>query len=102
MAATAGLLIVSPRRILLLAIVLPGAGHLALGEVRRALGFVCFMALLGWLTTHLAAPQVSYVGRHAGGFFVYALSLTDAYRRALERTVRSRTSEVHAPGRESP
>ncbi|HLW24653.1 MAG TPA: hypothetical protein VKT22_09870 [Steroidobacteraceae bacterium] len=85
-----------PRLILLLALVLPGAGHLVLGEVRRAFGFVVFMLLLGWLTSHLAPPGASFVGRHAGGFFVYALSLTDAYRRALW-TALARSRLARAP-----
>lgn len=73
---------INPKLILLLAICIPGAGHLALGLTRRAMGFVFFMLVLGWLTSHFAAPGVSFVGRHAGGFFVYALSITDAYRLA--------------------
>jgi hypothetical protein len=71
---------IHPKLILGLAIILPGAGHVALGRYRRALGFVSFMLVLGWITAELAAPTVSFVGRHAGGFFVYALSITDAYR----------------------
>ena len=67
---------------LVLAIVLPGAGHVAMGRVRRALGFIFFMLVLGWITSHFAAPTVSFVGRHAAGFFVYAVSITDAYRLA--------------------
>ena len=34
---------VHPRLILLLAIILPGSGHVALGRVPRALGFIFFM-----------------------------------------------------------
>jgi len=69
-----------PKLILLLAILLPGAGHVALRQFRRAIGFIFFMLVLGWLTSRLAAPTASFVGRHAAGFFVYALSITDAYR----------------------
>jgi hypothetical protein len=82
----------SPKTVLALAILLPGAGHLVQGDVRRALGFIFFMLILGWLTAHFAAPGVSFVGRHAGGFFVYALSITDAYRSAaLARALTSAT-----------
>jgi hypothetical protein len=78
----------NPKVVLILAILLPGAGHLVQGELRRALGFIFFMLVLGWLTAQLAAPTVTFVGRHAGGFFVYALSITDAYRSAaLARAV---------------
>ena len=78
----------APGRVLVLAILLPGAGHVALRETRRALTFVCFMLALGWITTRLAPPAASFVGRHAGGFFVYALSITDAYRLAALAAVR--------------
>ncbi|HEX3847100.1 MAG TPA: hypothetical protein VHV81_06930 [Steroidobacteraceae bacterium] len=71
---------IRPKIILAIAIILPGGGHAALGRYRRALGFIAFMLVLGWITAQLAAPTVSFVGRHAGGFFVYALSITDAYR----------------------
>jgi len=78
---------VHPRLILLLAIILPGSGHVALGRVPRALGFIFFMLVLGWLSARFAAAGASFVGRHAGGFFVYALSITDAYRIAALRAV---------------
>jgi hypothetical protein len=77
----------NPRLILLIATVLPGGGHVAMGQFRRALGFVLFMLVLGGLTTQFAAPTVSFVGRHAAGFFVYALSIIDAYRRAAMRSI---------------
>jgi hypothetical protein len=82
---------VNPRLILMLAIVLPGSGHVALGRVRRATQFLFFMLVLGWLTGHFASPAASFVGRHAGGFFVYALSITDAYRLAAMRAARVMT-----------
>jgi hypothetical protein len=88
---------VHPKLILALAILLPGGGHVALGRYRRALGFISFMLVLGWITAQLAAPAVSFVGRHAGGFFVYALSLTDAYRIAAlsaASSARSRPAPV--------
>lgn len=92
MAASARLLTaVAPGLVLVLAVLLPGAGHLAIGETRRALTFVCFMVALGWITTRVAPPEASFVGRHAGGFFVYALSITDAYRlAALAAVARAR------------
>lgn len=85
--AAAPRLLRRPRVVLLLAIVLPGAGHVALGDLRRAAGFLFFILVGAWLTSQLAPPTASFVGRHAGGFFVYALSLPDAYRRALVASV---------------
>jgi hypothetical protein len=40
------------------------------------------MLVMGWVSAHLASGGQSFVGRHAGGFFVYALSVLDAYRHA--------------------
>ena len=38
-----------------------------------------FMLSLGFVTMQLAAPERSFIGRHAGGVFVYAISVMDAY-----------------------
>lgn len=74
-----------PHWVLLVAIVLPAVGQLINGTPRRAVMFLFFMLTLGWVTLHLAPPQASFVGRHAGGFFVYAISILDAYRWARWR-----------------
>lgn len=74
-----------PLAILGAAAVLPGSGHVWLGLVQRGLTFLFFMLVLGWVTTRVAPPDASFVGRHAGGFFVYALSVLDAYRIARIR-----------------
>ncbi len=71
---------VNPRLVLLAAIMVPGAGHLLLGKQLRGAYFLFFSIVLGWLTTKIAPEQASFIGRHAGGFFIYALSLPDAYR----------------------
>jgi hypothetical protein len=76
-----------PRYVLLVAALLPGMGHVWIGRTTRGLGFALFTILGFWLTAKFAAPEASFVGRHAGGFFVWALSLTDAYRGArLDRS----------------
>jgi hypothetical protein len=62
------------------------------GETRRALGLLFFMIVGGWLTSHFAAPGTSWIGRHAAGVFVYALSITDAYRLAAIRHAESSLS----------
>ncbi len=75
----------NPRAVLAAAIFLPGSGHLWSGEAIRALTFIFFMIVLGWVTSRVAPPEASFVGRHAGGFFVYAVSILDAYQMACRR-----------------
>ncbi|UMY16454.1 hypothetical protein MMB17_17340 [Methylobacterium organophilum] len=69
-----------PRRVLLVAALLPGMGHVWTGRAARGLGFALFTLVGGWLCAKFASPEASFVGRHAAGFFVWALSLPDAYR----------------------
>jgi hypothetical protein len=76
---------VNPYAVLLLSIILPGAGHVAIGEARRGLAFASFVLLFSFLTYMTTTPEQSFIGRHAGGLFVWALSIPDAYRRARVR-----------------
>jgi hypothetical protein len=76
---------INPHLALLLAIVLPGAGHVAIGESRRGLAFALFVVLFGLVTFVTTTPEQSFVGRHAGGLFIWALSIPDVYRRARLR-----------------
>ena len=69
-----------PYAILTLAAVLPGAGHVALGQPYRGFGFAFYALLLALLTWRLSTPEISFIGRSAGGLFVWALSVPDAYR----------------------
>ncbi|ODS04161.1 hypothetical protein AUC71_05525 [Methyloceanibacter marginalis] len=80
----------NPYLILAIAIVLPGAGHVFSGMPGRGLVFVFFMLLFGWITFHLTTPDQSLVGRYAGGLFVYAISIMDAYKWARLRWELSR------------
>lgn len=75
----------NPYLVLLLAIVLPGGGHVGIGEARRGLVFALFVVLFSLLTFMTTTPETSFVGRHAGGLFIWALSIPDAYRRARLR-----------------
>jgi len=75
----------NPLAILGLAIVLPGSGQVFNGEPYRGLIFLFFMLLLGGFTLVTAAPEVSIVGKLAGGIFVYAISIFDAYKKARIR-----------------
>lgn len=74
-----------PCVVLAIAAALPGAGQVINRMPRRALIMVFFMLLLGFLTFQLAAPERSFVGRHAGGVFVYAIAVLDAYAVARYR-----------------
>jgi hypothetical protein len=74
-----------PYAVLAAAILLPASGHVWLGLVPRALTFLFFMLALGWVSTRFAAPDTSFIGQHAGGVLVYAISVLDAYRIARTR-----------------
>jgi len=76
----------NPYLVLGAAVVLPGSGHVILGVPTRGLQFLFFMVILAWVTTKVAPPDASFVGRHAGGFLIYALSILDAYKIARVRT----------------
>lgn len=75
----------NPLLVLALAILLPGSGQVFNGEPWRGLIFLFFMFLLGGFTLITAAPDVSIVGKLAGGLFVYAISIFDAYKKAKIR-----------------
>lgn len=77
----------NPHLVLASSIVLPGSGQVWNGEPTRGLIFLFFMCLLGGFTLITAAPDVSFVGRYAGGFFVWAMAIFDAYKRARIRRV---------------
>jgi hypothetical protein len=76
---------INPYVVLDIAVALPGCGQVVNREPVRGLMFVGFMLLLGAYTLKTAAPDVSIVGKFAGGIFVYAMSILDAYRRARVR-----------------
>lgn len=73
---------VNPLLVLLSAIVLPGSGQVINREPARGLIFVFFMLLLGGFTLVTAKPEVSIIGKLAGGIFVYAIAVYDAYKKA--------------------
>lgn len=71
---------VHPWVVLALAVVLPGVGHVVSRQPVRGLIFLFFIILLGAFTVKTASPDVSVVGKYAGGLFVWAMSILDAYR----------------------
>ena len=87
---------VHPRWILAAAI-LPGFGHVLLGQASRGLVFLFFMIILGWLSLRLMPTSADFFGRHAGGFLVYGLSILDAYRIASYRYHRFHSSQKSDP-----
>lgn len=76
---------VRPWMVLLVAVVLPGCGHVLLRLPVRGLMFAFYTVLLGVITWNLTTPEISLVGRLAGGLFVYAVSVFDAYTWAARR-----------------
>lgn len=81
----------NPYVVLALAILMPGAGHVAIGQPQRGFGFAFFSLLFALLSWHTTTPEHSLIGRAAGGLFIWALSIPDAYRIARAR--------FSAPGR---
>jgi len=79
-----------PYLVLLIAAVAPGSGHWAVGNIQRGVMFAWFMIVLGWITWRITGPEVSPIGRLAGGILVYTISILDAYRIARFRWARYR------------
>lgn len=75
----------NPYVVLAVALVLPGCGQVLNRQPVRGLVFVFFILLLAAFTLKTASPDVSIVGKLAGGIFVYAMSILDAYRHARVR-----------------
>ena len=75
----------NPYLVLAVAIVLPGVGQVMNRQPLRGLIFVFFTVLLGAFTLKTAAPEVSFVGKMAGGLFVWAMAVLDAYKTARIR-----------------
>ena len=75
----------NPHLVLLAATVLPGSGQVINRQPMRGLIFVFFIVLMGAFTLKTAAPEVSLVGKYAGGLFVWSLAMIDAYRTARLR-----------------
>jgi hypothetical protein len=72
-----------------------GAGHVAIGRAQRGLVFAFFTLLFMLLTYATTTPDQSFIGRHAGGLFIWALSLTDVYRLArIDHIAKARAEQI--------
>jgi len=86
-----------PYLVLLIAVLLPGMGQVINNAPARGLIMVFFMLTLGMATYHTTTPDHSLLGRYAGGLFIYAISVMDAYRWARYRWVLSHRPTDPAP-----
>jgi hypothetical protein len=67
------------------ALMFPGMGQVLNNTPLRGLIMLFFMFCLGMITYQLTTPDHSLVGRFAGGLFIYAISVMDAYKWARVR-----------------
>lgn len=74
-----------PYLVLAVAVFLPGVGQVLNNQAGRGLLFAFTAFALGFITAKYAAPDASIVGRYAGGFFIYAVAIMDAYKWARVR-----------------
>lgn len=75
----------NPYLVLAVAIILPGVGQVLNRQPLRGLIFLFFTILLGAYTAKTAASDVSMIGKYAGGIFVWAIAILDAYKVARVR-----------------
>ena len=78
-----------PWLVFAVALLLPGMGQVLNGMTGRALVMIFFALTLGVITYQLTTPAHSFVGRHAGGLFIYAVMVMDAYAWARYRWERA-------------
>ena len=74
-----------PWMVLAVGALLPGMGQVLNNNATRAIVFVFFMISLGIVSHQITTPDHSFLGRHAGGLFIYVISLVDAFRIACLR-----------------
>jgi hypothetical protein len=75
----------NPYLVLVVAVLLPGMGQVLNNQAGRGLLFAFTTFALGFITSKYAAPDASILGRYAGGFFIYAVAIMDAYKWARVR-----------------
>ena len=90
---------INPYLVLALAVFLPGMGQVANGQPQRGFGFAFFTLIMALLSWHTTTADQSFVGRAAGGLFVWAMSIPDAYRTARANYETWRFQQRKAPVR---
>lgn len=75
----------NPHLVLLIAIIFPGVGQVINNTPVRGFIMVFFMLIGAWICFNTTTPEHSFLGRYAGGWFVYAISIFDAYKWARYR-----------------
>ena len=65
-------------KVTLFAFVLPGSGQMLNGDPTRGVVMQFFMLLFSYITYQVTTPDISIVGRLAGGIAVYVISVLDA------------------------
>ncbi|MFO1353100.1 MAG: hypothetical protein U1F68_21450 [Gammaproteobacteria bacterium] len=86
-----------PYAVLALALLAPGSGHWAVGQLQRGVAFVWFMFILGWIGWNLTTPAHGLVLRYSGWWLIYGMSILDAYRIARLHWALARRSAVNLP-----
>jgi len=86
-----------PRLVLALGLLLPCVGQVLNRTPQRALTFLFFAVLFGWVTMNLVTVQVCaargypawrcFVAQHAGLLFIWLVAAMDAYQHARVRWV---------------
>jgi hypothetical protein len=91
---------IPPMRVLAVSLI-PGAGHVMLGQAQRGLTFLFFMVVLGWVSYRLMPETSTFIGRHVGGIFIYGISILDAYKTARIRAAVKDYTASHNSGTDS-
>lgn len=87
-----------PYLVLAVAILLPGVGQVLNNTPTRGLIMVFFMLVGAWICYNTTTPEHSFLGRFAAGWFIYAMSILDAYRWARYRFEYFKTHGQDHPG----
>lgn len=81
---------IRPIVVLIAAILLPGSGQVLNRQPGRGFTMQMFIIALAIVTWQLAEPDRSVIGKLSGGFFIYAMSILDAYKFAKLRWLTAR------------
>ncbi len=68
-----------------LTMIIPGSGYVMLNKPTRGLFMNLWMFAFGYITYRLTSPDISFIGRLAGGFAIWTISVVEVYRLACKR-----------------